>query len=75
MLENRLEEYSSHAASVMYVHCESNTHPKADISHFIMIDKGSKKVVRGIRKTIHMRITNPALNHNISVELRELVGY
>ena len=42
-----------------------NNHPKANVSHFKISNQDSKQVAREAREAIHIRINNPALNHNI----------
>ena len=57
----------------------SNNHPKANISHFKIIDQHSKHIAREAKEAIRIRINNPALNHNtgklyISEILSNLLG-
>ena len=54
-----------HISSAIYQHCVSNNYPKANISHFKIIDQESKQVAREAREAIHIRINNPALNHDM----------
>ena len=54
-------EHSSHATSAINVHCKSNNHPQADISHFRVIDQESKQAVR---EAIHIRMNKPTISHN-----------
>ena len=49
----------------MHQHSVSNNHPKANISHFKIINQDSKQVAREAREAIHIRINNPALNCNM----------
>ena len=62
-LENRFKECSSPITSAIYQHSVSNKYSKANISHFKIIDQDSKQVTGEGRKTIHIRINYPALNH------------
>ena len=62
---NLLSKQHTSTSSTIYQHGSTYNHPKADISHFKIIVQDSKQVCREARKAIHMRRTNPALNHNI----------
>ena len=62
-LENRIKEHS-HITNVVYQHSVSRSYPKANISHFKIIDKDSKQVAREAREANHIRINNPVLNCN-----------
>ena len=64
-LENRIMEQSSHRFSAFYQHSVSSNHPKANISHFKIIDQDGKQVAREATEAIHIRINNPAINHNM----------
>ena len=64
-LENRIKEHNNSTTSAIYQHSSTQNHPKADISQYKIIDQDSKQVSREAREAIHIRRTNPALNHNI----------
>ena len=64
-LGNRIKEHRSQIFSAIYQHSVSNHHPKANISHFKIIDQDSKQVAREAREAIHIRINNPDLNCNM----------
>ena len=63
--ENRIKEHNSNISSVIYQHSVSKDHAKANISHSQIIDQDSKQVASKVREAIHIRINNPALNHNM----------
>ena len=57
--ENRAKEHNSHITSAIYQHSVFNNHPKANLSHFKLIDQDRKQVVRKATEDIHSRIKNP----------------
>ena len=63
--ENRIKEHSSHISSTINQHNVSNNHPKANISHFKIIEKDSKHVAWEAWEAIQIRINNSALNCNM----------
>ena len=63
-LDNRVKEHNTSISSTIYQHSSTHNHAKADISQFIIIDQDSKQVSREAREAIHIRRSNPALNHN-----------
>ena len=62
-LENRVEVHNSHVTSAIYKLFFQQP-PQANISHFTVIDKYSKQVIREVREALHIRINSSALNHN-----------
>ena len=64
-LESRIKDHNSSATSAIFQHSSFNTHPKADISQFKIMDQDRKQVSREAREAINIRRNNPALNHNM----------
>ena len=64
-LENKIMEHNTSTTSAMYQHRSTHYHLKADISHSKIIDQDRKQVSREAREAIHIKRTNPVLNHNI----------
>ena len=63
--DQRTAEHSSYISIAICQHSVSNNHPKANIFHFKIIDLDNKQATREAREAIHIRINNPALNHNM----------
>ena len=64
-LENGIREHNTSTISAIYQHSSPYNHPKADISHFKIIDQDNKQVSSETQETIHIRRTNPALSCNV----------
>ena len=71
--ENKVKEHNSCVTIVFYIHNNSNNHSWVYIFHSKITDQESNQVAR---EAIHIRISKPALNHNMGkMHIPEIFTY